>query len=405
MNGTGKTLTSIAIVGQLWKDRRIRKALIVAPLSILGVWEEEFQKFAAFGYEMTLLTGSLAHKAETIRSASSPSLQVLVVNYESAWRLETELLRWRPDCIIADECHKIKTHNARASKTMHKLGVAAKYRLALTCTVITNKPIDVFSQYKFADPSVFGGSFYIFRNRYFDMTGYGKYTPVMKQAMETEFTQRLHSIAFRATKAECLDLPDTTDVIQRIDLEPAALRAYRQLVKDSYTELQDGAVTVTNVLTRLLRLSQLTGGFLGSDDDPRPEKVSSAKLDALEEILESADGQKLVIRTALFSSHPPWTCETSRWKGRSSPPQSRKLTTSDGASCGCSRPSCKERWSTAIARSSVSWRKRASPRPPVNARRISSSAFCARRLSLKRWRRYGKNWPCGRRSFSSLWKP
>ena len=177
--GTGKTLTSIAIAGQLWKERRIRKVLIVAPLSILGVWEEEFQKFAAFGHEMTVLTGSLAHKAETIRSMSSPSLQVLVVNYESAWRLETELLRWHPDCIIADECHKIKTHNARASKTLHKLGAAAKYRLALTGTVITNKPIDVFSQYKFADPSVFGGSFYLFRNRFFDMTGYGKYTPVI----------------------------------------------------------------------------------------------------------------------------------------------------------------------------------------------------------------------------------
>ena len=71
--GTGKSLTSIAIVGQLWKERRIRRVLIVAPLSILGVWEEEFQKFAAFGYELTILTGSLAHKAETIRSASSPS--------------------------------------------------------------------------------------------------------------------------------------------------------------------------------------------------------------------------------------------------------------------------------------------------------------------------------------------
>ena len=116
--GTGKTLTSIAIVGQLWKERRIRKALIVAPLSILGVWEEEFQKFAAFGYEMTLLIGSLAHKAEIIRHTSGAALQVLVVNYESAWRLETELLRWHPDCIIADECHKIKTPGTRASKTM-----------------------------------------------------------------------------------------------------------------------------------------------------------------------------------------------------------------------------------------------------------------------------------------------
>ena len=62
----------------------------------------------------------------------------------------------------------------------------------------------------------------------------------MKRSMEAEFTEKLHSIAFRATKAECLDLPETTDVVQRVDLEPAALRAYRQLVKDSYARLRPG---------------------------------------------------------------------------------------------------------------------------------------------------------------------
>ena len=293
--GTGKTVTSIAIAGRLWQQEKIHRLLIVAPLSILGVWEEEFRKFAAYGYELTVLSGSLSRKAETIRWMAGFPLQVLVVNYESAWRLESELLRWKPDCIIADECHKIKTHAARASKTMHRLGKAAKYRLALTGTVITNKPIDVFSQYKFADSNVFGGSFYIFRNRYFDMTGYGNYTPVMKETMEGEFTQRLHSIAYRATKAECLDLPETTDIVQRIQLEQAVVQTYRQLVKDSYAELQTGSVTVTNILTRLLRLSQLTGGFLSVDDSTKAEQVSSAKLDALEEILESTDGQKLVV--------------------------------------------------------------------------------------------------------------
>ena len=107
-------------------------------------------------------------------------------------------------------------------------------RLLLTGTVITNKPIDVFSQYKFADSAVFGSSFYLFRNRYFDMVGYGNYTPVMKRSMEAEFTKKLHSIAFRATKAECLDLPECTDIVQRVELEPAARRVYLQLVKDSY---------------------------------------------------------------------------------------------------------------------------------------------------------------------------
>ena len=225
------------------------------------------------------------------------SLQILVVNYESVWRLEKELAAWKPDMIVCDEGHKIKTHNIAASKTLHALGAKAKYRLLLTGTVITNKPVDVFSQYKFADPKVYGNSFYQFRNRFFDMVGYGNYTPVMKKSMETEFMERLHSIAFRATKAECLDLPEFTDIIQRVELEPAAMRTYKQLVKDSYAELSEGTVTATNVLTQLLRLSQLTGGFIGNDADATAEQVSSAKLDALSDLVDSAvhDGKKLVV--------------------------------------------------------------------------------------------------------------
>lgn len=219
------------------------------------------------------------------------------MNYESAWRMEKDLTAWKPDLIIADEGHKIKTHNIAASKALHRMGAKACYRLLLTGTVITNKAIDVFSQYKFLNPSIYGNSFYAFRNRYFDMTGYGNHTPVLKKAMEPELTAKLHSISYRATKAECLDLPDTTDVLRQVDLEPQALRIYRGLVKESYAELAGGEVTATNVLTRLLRLSQLTGGFIGNDETAAVEQVSAAKLAALEDILDGAmaEGKKLVI--------------------------------------------------------------------------------------------------------------
>ena len=295
--GTGKSLTAIAITGALSQAGRIRRVLIVAPLSILGVWEEEFQKFAAFPYALAVLSGSSAKKLDTLRHMTGAALQVVVVNYESAWRLEKALTTWHPDLIIADEGHKIKTHNIAASKAMHRMGAKASYRLLLTGTVITNKAIDVFSQYKFLNPAIYGNSFYAFRNRYFDMVGYGNHTPVLKKSMEGELTEKLHSISYRATKAECLDLPETTDVIRQIELEPAALRIYRGLVKESYAELAGGEVTATNILTRLLRLSQLTGGFLGNDETAAVEQVSAAKLSALEDILDGAmaEGKKLVI--------------------------------------------------------------------------------------------------------------
>ena len=295
--GTGKTITSIAITGALFLTGRIHKVLVVAPLSIVGVWDEEFQKFADFDYTLAVLAGTGSKKADTLRHMQGESLQVAVVNYESAWRLEKEIIAWNPDLVIADEGHKIKTHNISASKVMHKIGAKSAYRLLLTGTVVTNKAIDVFSQYKFLNPSVFGGSFYVWRNRYFDMVGYGNHTPVLKRTMEQELMKRLHSIAFRATKAECLDLPEMTDIIRYVDLEPAALRVYHDLVKDSYAELGQSEVTVTNILTRLLRLSQLTGGFIGDDESSTPQRISTAKQSALEDIIEDVlqEGKKLVI--------------------------------------------------------------------------------------------------------------
>ena len=287
--GTGKTITSIAITGALANAGHIRRVLIVAPLSILGVWEEEFQKFAAFPYALAVLSGTGARKLDTLRHMNGAALQVVVVNYESAWRLEKDLSAWRPNLI--------KTHNIAASKALHRLGRVAQYRLLLTGTVITNKAIDVFSQFKFANPSIFGQSFYAFRSRYFDMVGYGNHTPVLKKSMEAELTEKLHSISYRATKAECLDLPETTDVIRQVELESAALRIYKGLVKESYAELSGGEVTAPNILTRLLRLSQLTGGFIGNDETAAVEQVSAAKLAALEDILDgaAAEGKKLVI--------------------------------------------------------------------------------------------------------------
>ncbi|MCR4437091.1 MAG: DEAD/DEAH box helicase [Eubacteriales bacterium] len=295
--GTGKSLTSIAVAGALYQAGKIRRVLVVAPLSILGVWEEEFAKFADFDYSLAVLEGSGAKKIDTLRHMRGTPLQVAVINYESAWRLEKELAAWNPDMIIADEGHKIKTHNIAASKAMHRLGARAKYRLLLTGTVITNKAIDVFSQYKFLNPAIFGQSFYVFRNRYFDMVGYGQHTPVLKKSMEQDLMKRLHSVAFRATKAECLDLPETTDIVRYVELEPAAMKIYRDLVRDSYAELGKGEVTATNILTRLLQLSQITGGFIGGNEGGPVQRVSTAKEEALEDIIEDVlqSGKKLVV--------------------------------------------------------------------------------------------------------------
>ena len=289
---------------------KIKRVLVVSPLSITGVWSEEFKKFAGFDYIAVPLEGSSTKKIDTLRHMKGTPLQVVIVNYESAWRLEKELMEFNADIVVVDEMHKIKTHNTRQSKAIHKFGAKASYKIGLTGTVITNKAIDVFSQYKFINPSIFGQSFYVFRNKYFNMVGYGNYTPVLKKNMEQELIDKIHSIAFRVTKAECLDLPETIDIVRPIDLEASAARIYKDLVKESYAELTGGEISVTNVLTKLLRLSQLTGGFIGADDSDTVKCVSTAKLDALEDIIDEAlNEDKKVVVIARFVAELKAICK------------------------------------------------------------------------------------------------
>ena len=294
--GTGKSLVGVALAGILSRFSMIDRALIVCPLSIMGVWAEELDKFADFPYSVTLLKGTMAKKKEQLINLPKSDLQIVVTNYETMWRMEPELQRFHAGLIIADEGHRLKDGTSRQSKAMHRLGDRADYRLLLTGTAISNKELDIYSEYRFAAPQVFGKSFYVFRGRYFNMGGYGGYVPVFKKEMLDDFLKKLHSVAFRVRKDECLDLPAITEEIRTIDLEPNAAKLYAQIEAESYAELRNSEVTVFNVLTRILRLSQITGGHL-TDDDKASHSVSTAKLDALSDIIDSmqAEGRKLVV--------------------------------------------------------------------------------------------------------------
>ncbi len=294
--GCGKTITSVGITGALYKTGHVDRVLVVCPLSIVGVWQQEFARFADFCYEMTILKGSSAKKKEKLSVIPDEGLQIVVVNYESTWRIQEALEEFAPDLIIADEAHKIKEARTSQSRCLHALGDLARYKLLLTGTVITNKELDVFSQYRYLNRQIYGNSFYQFRNRYFDMVGYGNHIPRFKSYMLDDFLSKMHSVAYRVTKEECLDLPDIIEEVREIELEPKAMKMYRELEEKSYTALDEGEVSVVNVLTKLLRLSQLTGGHL-PDDGGDSTVVSKAKLEALEDIIDASmsENKKLVV--------------------------------------------------------------------------------------------------------------
>ena len=299
----GKTLTAIAIAGAGYQMGKVERLLIVAPTSVVAVWPKELQEYAKFKYTCKTLLGEKKQRIKQIDDLLKfpfKALKVAVINYESTWRPEIleKLKEFDADMVIADESQRIKTYDAAQSKAMHELGDQARYKLILSGTPVQTAAIDIWSQYRFLDKTVFGDNFFKFRGRYAIMGGYGNKKIVGYKDLEG-LIKKEHSIAFRVTKDEALDLPEQTFETRKIQFNQKEKNLYERIKKDSYAELDGGGhITATTVLTRLLRLQQLAGGFLVQDDAQKPQLVSRAKLDALADIIEDyviGSGKKLVI--------------------------------------------------------------------------------------------------------------
>lgn len=299
--GLGKSLTSIAILGAGWRAGAIRRVLVVAPASVCPVWAEEAGKYADFPVDARVLAGDKSKRLRLLEelNRAEGSLQLAAINYESAWRegILDALQAWEPDLVIADESQRIKDPAAKQSKAMHIIGDRARFRLALSGTPVAGGAEDLWSQYRFCDPSVFGGSFYSFRGRYCVLGGFERRKIISYKHLK-DMVKREYSVGIRATKAEALDLPEQVFENRTVLLERKAREAYESLRRESVAELEGGeSVTAATILTRLLRLQQVAGGFVGTDDGGLLQ-VSTAKLDALSDILHDhvmEGGHKVVV--------------------------------------------------------------------------------------------------------------
>lgn len=301
--GCGKTLTTIAVAGALYNLGKIDRVLVVAPTSVCSVWPHDLNQFATFPWEARVLLGDKKKRLKALNELENwpfKALRIAVINYESTHRegIFEALVAYKPDLIVCDESQRIKNPSAAQSKALHKLGDAAPFRMILSGTPVQNNAVDLYSQYRFLDPAVYGANFYAFKNRYCIMGGYGQHQIVGYRNMD-ELVEKEHSVAYRVTKEECLDLPQQTFINRYVQFTDAEQAIYEQLRKSSFLELETGEnVTATTILTMYLRLMQLTGGFLTADESTRPKQVNTAKLDALADIVDDYvvdAGKKLVI--------------------------------------------------------------------------------------------------------------
>lgn len=288
--GTGKSFVSVALV----MNRKHAATLILAPKRVVEtVWHKQFAEHAGADYVLVSLhNGGTAKDKQKLAAAKMAEAKKLgkpficVVNYETA-RLE-DFAAWSLkagfDFVIYDESHKIKQHDGAAAKYCGQLAKVIPWKLALTGTPMPHSPLDVWSQYRALDISVFGTSFTAFRARYAVMGGYlGK--QIIGWQNQDDLHTRFYSIAYRVTK-DVLDLPPVRHEVIECKLGKEAAAIYKSLEDDFVGEVEEGEVTASNALVKLLRLAQITSGFVKIDESGLERTVDTAKADALADIMD-----------------------------------------------------------------------------------------------------------------------
>lgn len=295
--GTGKSFTAIRAAAAQRAAGLIDAMLVVAPNGVHENWatDELPKHLADVPHLVTVYRSQRAstkwHQEALKRAIETPLFSVVCVSYDAFMTLPgkkfcRKFLDKREVLFVADESQRIKSPGAK--RTMSLLA-AAKYavtRRILSGTPVTKSPLDVYSQMRFLDPDVWHplgiDRFESFQARYGiekefkreirddagNVIRTERFSKIVAFQKIEEIKAVVDAYGERVTKEEALDLPPKVYTKRHFELSPEQRRVYDALRAKFMAELPGGAlVTAPRVITLLLRLQQVTCGYVPDDMD------------------------------------------------------------------------------------------------------------------------------------------
>lgn len=350
--GTGKTIVSIARLCTearmtrlgLFGEKRMMRVLIVCPRQARKNWQDEIERFATVPGKTVVLRGEKWRRikgvVDAIRQEDDCEFGACICSYQSVDGTWSAIGTVPWDLVIIDEGHYIKGPNVLRSKSCRKLRETSQRRMELTGTPVVNTVLDLWAQHEFLGEGMSG--FLTFKNY---KTFYGKFERLnggrqkgggverlvgMKNLPLVQ--ERLARISFSITKKEAgLNLPEKAYDIYEVQMSKKQTEYYRKLQSQLALEIEaDKSLTAEHILTRLLRLAQITSGHVKWDatytDEGEVETAgrveqierTNNKMDAVLDMLEedwSNDPNQKIIIWAIFREDIRLIHETLNKKG------------------------------------------------------------------------------------------
>jgi SNF2 family DNA or RNA helicase len=283
--GTGKSATmAIALDArrQLGDSQRI---LWVTTKTMMGESAKEIAYWTNF--TPTVLLGDTKQKVTTLKNLSKQFF--IITNYDSLPLLEKELTKLKVDSVVCDESSAIKNWKSLRSKALCKIAKTAKFRWIMTGTPMPNTVLDIFGQWKFVEPTLFS-SVTEFKREYCLYAPNSLWPILIGYKNLDELKAVLFERAVRFLRDECFQLPDRTFIKREVQLGASQKKAYKDLRKDYLCALDSGqTITANGILDQLIKLSEVTSGFIKDAEGNLVELSENAKLTELKTLLEECD--------------------------------------------------------------------------------------------------------------------
>ncbi|HFI0976781.1 TPA: SNF2-related protein [Streptococcus suis] len=297
--GMGKTATTLSAVNELMFDRfEVTKVLVIAPLRVANtVWSDEIEQWAELRH---LRYSKIVGTPKQRKVALQKDADIYIVNRENLpWLVEQCSPYFKWDMVVIDELSSFKSWQSKRFKAFMAMRPYMKRIVGLTGTPSSNGLMDLFAEFKVIDGGERLGRFIgEFRSRYFEegrRNGNIVYEYIPMDYAECQIQDKINDITISMKALDYLDMPELISTKKLVRMSEKEKEKYSQFKKEYVLSELDGLeVTAANAASLTNKLVQLSNGAVYSDGHT-VVPLHEQKLDALEDILESANGEPVLV--------------------------------------------------------------------------------------------------------------
>lgn len=296
--GLGKTSITLTAINNLLFDYfDAHRILVIAPLRVArSTWADEIEKWDHLrDLTFAIAVGSEKERLEALRKQAD----ITMINRENLqWLTEKSGQPFEYDMVVIDELSSFKNHQAKRFKALMKARPKIKRIVGLTGTPSSNGLMDLFAEFKILDMGVRLGRFIgQYRNTYFKpdkVNGPIVYSYKPLPGAEVAIYEKISDITISMKAADHLKMPELVNTKYMVHLSEKEKKKYEDMKAELVLSLPEGEITAANAASLSGKLSQMANGAVYADDESILP-IHDRKLDALEDIIESANGKPLLI--------------------------------------------------------------------------------------------------------------